>query len=271
MQAGYYNAAAGMVTQFNRLETIANNLANVNTAGYKEDNLVTGDFMRLYKDVRDNLPNATNTKDAAKFLNRTLDRAPQIVDSYTNQSVGNIQKTDNPLDFALTKEGLFFAVQTPDGMRLTRDGSFSIGNDGKLVTKEGFNVLGSDGKPILVDSKASVMQTDANGKMSTNVPGGVQFVNGKNFYIAAPDDLRKLQKEGDNLYAYDQTDPMKAQIQTGSVKQGFIEKSNVNAVDMMVKMIESNRLVGMYQKVMDAQMNDLNQDAITKLAVTARV
>ena len=121
MQAGYYNAAAGMVTQFNRLETIANNLANVNTAGYKEDNLVTGDFMRLYKDARDNLPNASNTKDAAKFLNRTLDRAPQIVDSYTNQSVGNIQKTDNPLDFTLTKEGLFFAVQTPDGMRLTRD------------------------------------------------------------------------------------------------------------------------------------------------------
>jgi len=268
MQAGYYNAAAGMVTQFNRLETIANNLANVNTAGYKQDNLVTGDFMRLYKEARDNLPNATNTKDAAKFLNRTLDRAPQIVDSYTDQSLGNIQKTDNPLDFALSKEGLFFAVQTPNGMRLTRDGSFTVGNDGKLITKEGFDVLGSDGKPISVDPKAAIMQTDANGKMSVNIPGGVKFVNGKNLYIAAPDNLRKLQKEGSNLYSYDQTDPLKAQAETGSVKQGFIEKSNVNAVDMMVKMIESNRLVGMYQKVMDTQMNDLNSDAINKLAVT---
>ena len=268
MQAGYYNAAAGMVTQFNRLETIANNLANVNTAGYKEDNVITGDFMRLYKDARDNLPNATNSKDAAKFLNRTLDRAPQIVDSYTNQSVGVIQKTDNPFDFALSKEGLFFAVQTPNGIRLTRDGSFTVNNDGKLVTKEGFDVLGSDGKPISIDSKATTMQTDLNGKMSTNIPGSIKFVNGKDLYIVAPDNLRKLQKEGSNLYNYDQTDPIKPQMQTASVKQGFIEKSNVNAVDMMVKMIESNRLVGMYQKVMDAQMNDLNQDAIEKLAVT---
>ena len=112
------------------------------------------------------------------------------------------------------------------------------------------------------------MQTDANGKISVNIPGGVKFVNGKNLYIAAPDNLRKLQKEGSNLYSYDQTDPLKAQSETGSVKQGFIEKSNVNAVDMMVKMIESNRLVGMYQKVMDTQMNDLNSDAINKLAVT---
>jgi len=63
MQTGYYNAAAGMVTQFNRLDLIANNLANVNTAGFKEDDVVIGDFSRLYKEARDKLPHPNQTKD----------------------------------------------------------------------------------------------------------------------------------------------------------------------------------------------------------------
>ena len=268
MQAGYYDAAAGMVTQFNRLDTIANNLANVNTAGFKEDNLITGDFLRLYKDARDELPNADNSKDAAKFLNRTLSRAPQIVDSYTDQSLGTVQKTDNPLDVALTKENLFFAVQTPNGVRLTRDGSFTVSNDGNLVTKDGFNVLSSDGQPIKMSPDDKVITIDKDGKFSANIPNSTSFVNKQSLYITAPDNVSKLQKEGNNLYKFDETDSLPAQAQTGAVAQGFIEKSNVNAVNMMVKMIEANRLLGMYQKVMDTQMNDLNQDAITKLATS---
>ena len=268
MQAGYYNAAAGMVAQFNRLDTIANNLANANTVGYKEDGLVTGDFMRLYKEARDELPNDNNTKDAAKFLNRTLSRAPQIVDSYTNQSLGNMQKTDNTFDFALSQEGLFFAVQTPNGVRLTRDGSFVVSNDGKLTTKQGFEVLGSDGKPIDIDPADNIIHVDKNGKFSVNTPGSLNFVERQSLYVAAPDNLSKLQKEGSNLYKFDESDILKAQTQSGAVQQGFVEKSNVNAVNMMVKMIETNRMVGMYQKVMDTQMNDLNQDAINKLAST---
>jgi len=93
MQTGYYSSAAGMVTQFNRLDTIANNLANVNTAGFKEDNLVVGDFMRVLKEARDELPNENHSKDGAQFLNRAMTKAPQIVDSYTDHSVGNMQKT----------------------------------------------------------------------------------------------------------------------------------------------------------------------------------
>ncbi len=67
MQTGYYQATAGMVTQFNRLDLIANNLANVNTAGFKEDDVVIGDFMRLYKEARDELPNGDNTKMQQSF------------------------------------------------------------------------------------------------------------------------------------------------------------------------------------------------------------
>jgi flagellar basal-body rod protein FlgF len=268
MQTGYYAAAAGMVTQFNRLNTIANNLANLNTAGYKQDNLVTGDFMRIYKNSRDNLPDGDNTQKASQFYNRTLTRVPQIVDSYTNQQLGAIEKTDNTFDFALSKEGAFFLVKTPGGLRLTRDGSFTTDSSGNLVTKQGYEVLGSDKKPIHFDLQNSTVVADKNGQFSVNVPQTESFVPGKTLFIAEPDNIRKLKKDGDNLYSYSDISSIKPDKTSNAVKQGFIEKSNVNAVTMMVKLIQANRMVGMYQKVMSAQMNDLNQDAINKLAST---
>ncbi len=275
MQTGYYAAAAGMVTQFNRLDNIANNLANVNTAGFKEDNLVVGDFMRIFQEKRDELPNANQTKEGAKFINRTMTRVPQIVDSFTNQSVGTLQSTSNPLDFALTNEGLFFAVRTPQGIRLTRDGSFSTNDEGKLVTKQGYEVLaeeylqnGKNGSISIANSDV-VVAVDKNGQISTNVPNSVTLTPNKKLLIAQPQDISKLKKEGDNLYAFDDIKDIVAVSESGSVKQGFIEKSNVNAVKMMTQLIETNRLVGMYQKAMSTQMDDMNRDAIEKLAKKA--
>ena len=266
MQTGYYSSAAGMVTQFNRLNTIANNLANVNTNGFKEDNLIFGDYMRLYKESRDELPNANNTKEAAKFINRTMARVPQVVDKYTDFGVGNMEKTDNQLDFALSRKGLFFAVQTPQGIRLTRDGSFSLNDEGKLVTKEGYAVLGDDKKPISFSTTDSIITSDKNGQLSANVPGGVAMTQKKKLFIAAVDNVKKMQKEGDNLYKLANVKDVSISEESGAVRQGFLEKSNVNAVKMMTQLIETNRLVGMYQKAMDTQMNDMNRDAIEKIA-----
>jgi flagellar basal-body rod protein FlgG len=75
-----------------------------------------------------------------------------------------------------------------------------------------------------------------------------------------------LKKEGNNLYRYDGETEFQSIEESGAVMQGFVEKSNVNAVKMMTQMIETNRLVGMYQKAMDTQMNDMNRDAIEKIA-----
>ena len=273
MQSGYYDAAAGMVTQFNRLDTIANNLANVNTAAFKEDNLVVGDFMRLYKEAREDLPIANQTEDGAAFINRTMNRAPQIVDAYTNHSVGNMQKTDNSLDFALSREGLFFAVQTPQGVRLTRDGSFTTNDEGKIITKQGYEVLPSDyfgtDSRMVIQREDNIVEVDKDGQMYTNIPNTVKLAIGSKFFIAQPENIKLLKKEGDNLFIYEDIDAMQSLEESGAVRQGFIEKSNVNAVHMMTQMIETNRLVGMYQKVMDSQMNDMNRDAITKIAAKA--
>lgn len=113
MQTGYYAATGGMVAQFNRMDTIAANLANVNTAGYKKEQLITGDFARLYKEARDELPIKNHTEQAAQYLNRSLSRVPQISDAYTDFSLGTLQATGNTFDIALNKEGQFFAVNTP--------------------------------------------------------------------------------------------------------------------------------------------------------------
>ena len=270
MQTGYYNAAAGMVAQFNRLDNIANNLANINTAGFKEDNLIIGDFMRIFKEARDKLPHENNSEAGAQFFNRALTRAPQIVEQYTNFSLGSMQKTNNQTDFALSREGLFFAVKTPQGIRLTRDGSFTTNDEGTLVTKQGYEVLPSSyfasGGNISFNTEEVTITSDKNGQMYTNLPNSVRMGISSKMLIVQPENINLLQKEGDNLFIYNGSSQLQSIEESGAVMQGFIEKSNVNAVRMMTQMIETNRLVGMYQKVMNAQMDDMNNDLINKIA-----
>jgi flagellar basal-body rod protein FlgG len=103
----------------------------------------------------------------------------------------------------------------------------------------------------------------------TNVPNSMMLNQVNRLFIAQPDNINLLKKEGDGLYRYDGEGGAEALVSldgSEAVLQGFVEKSNVNAVKMMTQLIETNRLVGMYQKAMDTQMNDMNRDAIEKLA-----
>lgn len=274
MQTGYYAATGGMVAQFNRMDVIASNLANANTAGYKQDQLITGDFVRLFKDKQSILPIANQTEEAAQYFNRSLSRVPQISDAYTDYSLGSMQKTENTFDLSLSKVGQFFAVKTPQGVRLTRDGTFTMNDEGKLVTKQGYEVLPNDyfqsKTGITMNPDDNIITIDKNGQISTNVAGSTQMVANKKLMVIEPQNIRMLKKEGDNLYIPDPADPLKPLAESGSVMQGYTEKSNVNAVHEMIALVEANRMVGMYQKAMDSQMNDLNKDAIEKLAVTRR-
>lgn len=274
MQTGYYAATGGMVAQFNRMDTIAANLANANTTGYKRDQLITGDFARLFKTVQSELPIENQTEAGAQYFNRALSRVPQITDAFTDHSLGALQQTSNTFDLALGKEGQFFAVNTPQGVRLTRDGTFTINGEGKLVNKQGYEVLSTDyfqnKTAITFTPQETLVTIDKNGQIMSNVPGTNQMVATKKLMVIEPQNLRALTKEGDNLYKPEASDPLTPITESGSVMQGFIEKSNVNAVNEMIALVEANRLVGMYQKVMDSQMNDLNRDAIEKLAVARK-
>ncbi len=272
MQNGFYSAAGGMVVQFSRLENITNNLANVNTNGYKRQELVVGDFLRLYQEKRDDLPIENQTKEGAKFIHRTMARVPQVVDSYKDMSVGSFQNTGNTFDMALKDESLFFSVLTADGVKLTRNGNFTLDDEGTLVTQQGHKVLPADyeqsGSFIKFSTDAMNIELDKDGKFSYLLQGDTAFIPTKTLLLVAPENISKLQTAGDNLFTPDKTDALTPVKASGAVTQGFVEKSNVNAIRSMVGMIETQRLVGMYQKAMDTQMNEMNKEAIEKIANT---
>ncbi|BCX79115.1 flagellar hook-basal body protein [Campylobacter sp. 19-13652] len=259
MQNGYYQATGAMVTQFNRLDTISNNLANVNTYGYKRKDVVVGDFERIFKDSEDELPLKNHTKDAAKFLNRTLDRVPVISESYTDFSAAGMKYTSNPLDFAIKQDDAFFAVQTESGVMLSKNGAFSLDAEGYIINKEGYRILGENNQPIALDTDAQI-SVDKSGYIYED--GEVA----NKFNILSVQDVRDLNKIGDNLYSPNaRADVRAGDDEADLLVQGYVQMSNVNPVTEMVALIETNRLVEMYQRVMNSQMNDINQDAITKL------
>ncbi len=268
MQNGYYQVTGAMVTQFNKLDVISNNLANVNTSGFRRDSVVIGDFERLYQEKRDELPLQNHTKEAAKFFNRSINRVPRVVDQYTDFSSMRMRHTGNTLDFALKEPDLFFLVETPQGVRLTQQSSFDINSEGELVTKEGYkllpdNFVNSEDRSIRIPKGTALYLSD-DGTLSMD---GDRLAR---LYIARVKNLQMLEKEGDTLYKIEDIAQNAIQVNEGSayVKQGYQQISNVNAVEEMVSLIETNRLVEMYQRVMTTHMDELNRDAITKLTTT---
>jgi flagellar basal-body rod protein FlgG len=265
MQTGFYSNTGGMVTQFNRLDVISNNLANINTSGFKRDDVVIGDFMRLYSETHDILPLENQTKAAAKHLNRAMVRVPQVVEEYTNHDLGVLMQTGNALDLALQVPNAFFVVETPGGLRYTRDGSFKLDDDGYLVSKEGFRVLNPGGGHIAIPEDRRIVFSADGGIYAQNEQNLVEQEEIGAIAIARFDNPKWLEKTGGNYFKPLNQESIPAE---GGflLAQGYLEKSNINPVSEMTALIETNRLVGMYQKVMDTHMNEINGDAITKLA-----
>lgn len=274
MQNGYYTATGAMVTQFNRLDVISNNLANINTTGFKRDDVVIGDFKRIYQEYQEELPIKDHTKEAAKYLNASIDRVPQVSEQYIEFRQGGLKSTANSFDFALKREDSFFMVETPNGLALTRDGSFVLNDEGILTTKEGFKVI-----PGTYFQNKQYIRVEQNNTFSVDKSGNIymaddtvetlqegEIPNGR-LYIAQIEDLKSLEKIGDNLYKFD-IEKVRDLKDADVVAQGFLETSNINPVSEMVGLIEAQRMVEMYQKVMTSHMNDVNNDAINKLATT---
>ena len=236
-----------------------------------------GDFLRLYEQSKDFLPIKDQTKDAAQFYNRSLNRVPQIVEEFTDRSLGGMMVTDNTFDFALGRENAYFMIETPEGIRYTRDGSFVLNEQGRLVNKEGYPVLPReyldapqyiefvDGFQVEVDPHGNIYMRDLNNETIN------ETVLVANIGVVSFENPKYLKKIGDNLYSYPQerNNEREALEQSGAVRQGFLEKSNINVVYEMTGLIETNRLVEAYSKVLKTHMDDLNTEAITKLAAKA--
>ena len=230
MIRGWYIGSSGMNAQQNRLDTISNNLANVDTAGFKKDVSVSKSFPELLvrRTKADGvLQNPFGSSDAAPIIGK-LGLGVETNENFTEFEQGSFRVTDEPTDFALDGQG-FFAVETPLGERYTRNGNFIVGKEGILETKDGqINAMEDDGTDEIVDRMK----------------------------IVRFDNERYLKKMGNSLWC--PTDVSgNAYIAEGGERpralQGLMETSNVNVVEEMVRMIEVNRAYEASQKTIQSE------------------
>jgi flagellar basal-body rod protein FlgF len=232
-----------------QLDVVANNVANVNTAGYKSDSSLFEEFLKsgAHED---------NFVGRDRRVSYVQDRA-----TFRDFSQGPSEQTKNPLDVAIDGSG-FLVVQTPAGERYTRDGGLQMNNTGQLVTAAGNPVLGTSG-PIVFQPTDHDINVSPDGTVTVlEGTARTDSIRGKLRLVSFPD-AQKLLKEGLNLYASGEGSPqpdLKSQV-----RQGFIEKSNVNAVAEMSRMIEVTRAYTQISTLLQ-QQSDLHKTAIQQLA-----
>ncbi|MCL1992443.1 MAG: flagellar basal-body rod protein FlgF [Spirochaetes bacterium] len=268
MVRGWFTAASGMQAQQLRLDTVANNLANVNTDGFKRDIATFKAFPELLIRRQDDDGvhlHPFGSADTAPFVGR-LGTGVELNEVYTSFEQGALLQTNSDFDFALGGEG-FFSISTPWGERYTRNGSFHLGMEGYLVTKEGFQVLGENG-PIRV--QANNFQVDRNGGVWINaaIPDepGVMVARETNQWedpvlldtlkIVDFELVRYIEKQGSSMFRASETSGPAFIMEEGGrpeVLQGFREMSNVNPVVEMVKMIEVNRAYEANQRMIQTE------------------
>ena len=251
MIRGWYTGASGMNAQQNRLDAISNNLANVDTAGYKRDIVVSKPFPELLirrtnADGVYQIPNGMGSADAAPVIGK-LGLGVETNESYIDFTQGSFKLTNTSTDIALSGKG-FYTIETPNGERYTRNGDFFIGKEGILETKDGYPVLGENG----------IIKLE-NDRFMVNQDGVILSEDGEEidrFKVVRFDNERYLQKMGESLYSTnDIAGP--AHIAEGNERPVFIqnysETSNVNVVNEMVQMIEVNRAYEANQKTITSE------------------
>ncbi len=216
---GLIEGTETMIAQQHRMNQISNNLANVDTAGYKKEDVTFWEM--LYT------------------TNEGGNRVGKALKILTNHSEGTMKTTGNPLDFAIQGNG-FFKIQTPRGIRYTRAGNFHLNGEGQLMTPSGYLVLGSGG-PLTINGKDISVASD--GTVTTdNVPTG-------KLDIVTIDNLNGLEKEGNNMFRLVQGEATETAATDFSLKQGFVEASNVTLVTEMTNMLDLHRAYESQQKV----------------------
>ena len=241
MDSGFYAACAGLRAQSQALEVAAHNLANLSTAGFRGQQT---SFQSLLAVARPIVPNA---------LNLAVNNFGVLEGTHLDLSPGNLENTGNPLDVGMEGRG-FFVIQTPQGTRYTRNGSFRVARTGELVTASGNPVLGDSG-PVRIPSGPVSISPDGTISVGGAVAGKLRLVE------FAPD--AQLASEGDTLLrAPDGTAQPAKQT---SVRQGAIEASNVNAVGAVMTLIGVQRQAEMMQRALTLFQSEFNRIASNDL------
>lgn len=255
MQNGMFSGLFGALTNEHRMNSIANNLANVNTTGYKRDTLSFRDtfIMFAHDQIMEPVANVRSEKlfPEPKHLAR-----PRLAEARTDFSQGALKTTGGPLDVAISGDG-FFTVRTPEGDYYSRNGHFRLTPEGTLITEQGFPVLG-DGAEINIPAGTTNVVIAEDGRIfaDNELVGQIGMVS--------VDDPAKLEKLGGNMYRARQGAQVGEIETTGFMVQGFLEMPNVDVVYEMVNMIEAQRQFEAYQKVMQTA-DSVDREAITRV------
>lgn len=241
MIRGLYTSAAGMLAESTRNDVTANNLANINTTGYKKDAAVLKSFPEL---LIQRINDQKKTDPQPKVKLGTLGTGAMVDEIITSHEQGAIKETSNPFDLAIEGEG-YFTVQNQRGTFYTRNGAFTVDGQGFLVNSQGDYVLGQAG-PVKIGNSSDVV-IDGAGKVTVD---GKQITTLRIVPIANKAALTKI---GDSLFTGGQPGGT-----VGQVKQRFLEASNVNPITEMVNMITISRAYEANQKVITAHDQTLS-------------
>lgn len=249
----------GMEAQQMQLDVISNNLANVSTNGFKKSHAVFEDLM--YQNLRQVGSNTSEQSTLPSGLQVGL--GVRTVATSRNFAQGNLQQTGNNLDIAIQGNG-FFQLTLPDGtLGYTRDGAFQIDNQGRMVTASGLPVSGG----ITVPSNATAVSVAADGSVSATIPGTTAPQSIGTITLASFVNPSGLEPKGQNIYtesaASGQPNAGAAGANgLGSLMQGYVETSNVNVVQELVTMIQTQRAYEMNSKAIqtsDQMLQKLGQ------------
>ncbi|MYL40876.1 flagellar hook-basal body protein [Virgibacillus salexigens] len=253
MLRGFYTAASGMIAQQRQQEAFSNNISNANTPGYKADQTTLHAFPEMLMNRIGGKGNQISVKSSMQFpIHQSigaLNTGVYVQETIPNFRQGDIRETGSTTDLALVNgelpnqsANLFFTVQNEAGeVRYTRNGNFTVDGQGYLVTNQGYYVLDQEGQPI--QTNGMEFTVTANGMLRT--PEQTAALN-----IAYTPDANNMVKEGNNLFA-GEVDEMPADV-TFSIKQGFLERSNVDSLQSMTQMMESYRMFETNQRVLKA-------------------
>lgn len=249
MDIATYTAASAGILQMRKLEVQNNNLANVNTVGFKRQYIIAG-----RENFDETLAKQVETEDP---FARSDQQRVSTVSEMTAQidfSMGPIRNTGNPLDVALRNQNDFFVVNTPQGPRYTRAGNFSLGSEGQLVTLDGNQVQG-DGGAIVVNGTGAHIAADGSVRAGGQTLGRLQIVHFNDTSgLEATDGARFKLKQGGAAPI-----TVEAKLEPQS-----LEMSNASAITGMIDLITTNRAFDAYQKAAQT-IDSLNQTAIQQV------
>lgn len=273
---GIFTALSGAMAQTLKMDTIANNIANVNTTGFKKDQQTFGEYLTALEKEQDviQVPRVPASIESFYDMSGGDKAFVNSTGSYTQFEQGSLKHTGGKLDVAIDGSG-FFEILTPQGVRLTRAGNFTLDSEGTLVTKEGHPVL-TNSKNDEADEEASSPEQRIvrfSGAEPVYISDGGEIFEGEQkrgqISLLQVKNLDSLHKVGQNNFDFKpDSAPEITSTQFPQLKQGYLETSNVNIIHEMTDMIMAQRVFEGTQKAIQTydQMSDklINQVGNTK-------